>query len=339
MSKDENKNKTKCFIPEKSPKYDENTLISPPILEKFDKKRNSYYTGVTIDELVYYDNIEKQTKDLSHNMRSFHNNIKRMLICSVSDAISRSLQNNLSLLDLACGQLGDLYKWYDAYINFVWGIEINKNNLYKKDGAINRYKNFLTQHNKNDLKVKLTCADASLPIKISKPFNIVSCQFALNYFLETPEKLNGLLNNVTNALRPGGYFIGTVIDGQSVYNLLSNGKDKISGITDDNDLMWEIIRVFPNDQPFQKYGQAITMYMSSIGDKPITEYLVNFDYIIEKCHEYNLELVTSELFDSIYNNIKQPKDIRLEWNYKFTPLSDQEKQLSFLNRYFIFIKK
>src|SRR3972149_3714003 len=242
MSKDENKNKTKCFIPEKSPKYDENTLIILPILEKFDKKRNSYYTGVTIDELVYYDNIEKQTKDLSHNMRSFHNNIKRMLICSVSDASSHGLQNNqkLCLLDLACGQLGDLYKWYDAYIGFVWGIELNKNNLYKKDGAINRYKNFLTQHNKNDLKVKLTCADASLPIKISKPFNIVSCQFALNYFLETPDKLNGLLNNVANALRPDGYFIGTVIDGQSVYNSLSNGKDKINGITDDNDLMWEI---------------------------------------------------------------------------------------------------
>lgn len=283
---------------------------------------------------IYYDNIKKQTKDLSFNMRAFHNNIKRMLLYAISNKIPTSQQ--FSLLDLACGQLGDLYKWYDAHIDFVWGIEINKNNLYKKDGAISRYKSFLKEH--SDMKVKLTCADASLPITIIKPFNCISCQFALNYFLETPEKLDGLLNNVANALRLGNYFIGTVIDGQSVYNLLDN-KDKVNGITEHGDLIWEITKAYPNDQPFLKYGQTINMYMSSIGDKPITEYLVNFDYIIEKCSEYHLELITSEMFDTIYNNnIKQIDDIILNWNYKISPLSDPEKQLSFLNRYFIFKK-
>lgn len=285
---------------------------------------------------IYYDDIKRETKDLSKNMRSFHNNIKRMLICSVSDKIHSNMganyhANPVSLLDLACGQLGDLHKWHDAQIGFVWGIEINKNNLYKKSGAMSRYKNFLTKY--QDMRVKLTCADASLPLNITKPFNIVSCQFALNYFVDTSDKLNGLLNNVTRALRSanGGYFIGTVIDGLSVYEMLSN-KNKVSG-----DSVWEITREYPMDQEFQEYGQAITMQMSSIGDKPIREYLVNFDYIIKRCGEYGLRLVRSETFDVIYNKkIKPIEEIPLNWEYEIPVLSEAEKQLSFLNRYFIF---
>jgi hypothetical protein len=44
-------NQTKCFIPEKSPTYDNDNMTLLPILNKFDEKRNRYYSGVTIDEL------------------------------------------------------------------------------------------------------------------------------------------------------------------------------------------------------------------------------------------------------------------------------------------------
>jgi len=64
--------------------------------------------------MEYYKNINRETKDMSKDMRTFHNNIKRMLLCAVAENIKPTLRSyhKMSLLDLACGQLGDLYKWY-----------------------------------------------------------------------------------------------------------------------------------------------------------------------------------------------------------------------------------
>lgn len=47
-------------------------------------------------------------------------------------------------------------------------------------------------------------------------FDVVSIQFALHYAFESERKLSRLLDNIEKSLRPGGYLIGTLADGQSL---------------------------------------------------------------------------------------------------------------------------
>ena len=61
-------------------------------------------------------------------------------------------------------------------------------------------------------------------IKGEDGFNVSSCQFAMHYFFENPDTLQGFLRNVAECTRLNGYFIGTAYDGKLVFNLLKKIK-------------------------------------------------------------------------------------------------------------------
>jgi mRNA (guanine-N7-)-methyltransferase len=48
------------------------------------------------------------------------------------------------------------------------------------------------------------------PEKLEHPFDVVSMQFCMHYAFETSQKARCMLKNVTQWLRPGGTFIGTI---------------------------------------------------------------------------------------------------------------------------------
>lgn len=43
-------------------------------------------------------------------------------------------------------------------------------------------------------------------------FDLVSCQFALHYSFETLQQAECMMKNISECLKPGGYFIGTIPD-------------------------------------------------------------------------------------------------------------------------------
>ena len=59
-----------------------------------------------------------------------------------------------------------------------------------------------------------------IPPFAKRGFEMVSCQFAIHYFFETEEKLKGFMANVRDNLRPGGVFIATFMDGNTVEKLI-----------------------------------------------------------------------------------------------------------------------
>lgn len=73
------------------------------------------------DNNKYYSESDNSNKELK-NLYSFHNLVKKY-----------SLQENTSkgntLLDMSCGQLGDLFKWIGCELSMVVGMDINKHNL------------------------------------------------------------------------------------------------------------------------------------------------------------------------------------------------------------------
>jgi len=107
---------------------------------------------------------------------------------------------------------------------------------------------------------------------------------------------------------------------------------------------------FPADDT--SLGYRVDVYQESI-NQFMPEYLVNFDFFVEMMENYGFKLVTrdearqmglpnstglfSELYDDMMSDIRRNRE--LEVDYKEAPFMSQvERSVSFLNRYFVFRK-
>lgn len=87
---------------------------------------------VSVQDDVYYNRVG-DTND-TRGLRQFHNHyVKRRMIQGLA-------LTGDTLLDLGVGKAGDLRKWADAKLSFVWGIDLSQDNIEnRKDGACARY--------------------------------------------------------------------------------------------------------------------------------------------------------------------------------------------------------
>lgn len=83
------------------------------------------------DDIYYSRNIPRDAM-FSYNMLQFHNlGIKRMLYSKP--------KNKNNLIELACGEGGDMSRWIDNGYKFILGIDLVKNNIYgPRTGAYSR---------------------------------------------------------------------------------------------------------------------------------------------------------------------------------------------------------
>jgi hypothetical protein len=187
-------------------------------------------------------------------------------------------------------------------------------------------------------------------------FNVSSCQFAMHYFFENPDTLKGFMKNLAECTKHNGYFIGTCYDGKLVFNKLKKIKtgDSIKIIEDDKKI-WEVTKGYGGDSfddDSSSIGYRIDVYQESI-NQTIAEYLVNFDYLNRVMSAYGFELINreeaqdmglpdgsglfSELFAYMLSEIDKNKFKAKD--YEQAPfMSGPEKDISFLNRYFIYKK-
>jgi hypothetical protein len=186
-------------------------------------------------------------------------------------------------------------------------------------------------------------------------FDVCSCMFAIHYFFENEEKINTFLNNVSSMLKVGGTFICTFMDGKSVVGAINaNGGDMVEGrkklnkrAEDKGVPLWAIIRRYDTNDADgsgeRDFNKKVDVYIEAT-KKFIPEFIVDFDVLIRKCKEYNIELVESELFSQTFNKIKAKyatPDVRKNNIYNIISDLDKEeelKQFSFFNRWCIFKK-
>ena len=315
-------------------------------------------------EEVYYNRDSKvgRDKSITINLQKFHNKFVKdnELYTVATKMLVADGTKEIHLLDLACGKGGDLFKWNKNNISNVVGIDISSNNIYDpKDGACIRYTEFNKKMESYNIttplkKVDFLYGDVSLNIKSgeamksehsrqlgeelwqtysTRGFDIISIQFALHYLFESENKLDGFLKNINENLRAGGLFIGTCFDGNKVYKLLKNVGlgNSIKG-EEEGKVIYKIKKLYENmgdtlPSDSQSVGLPIEVYIQSI-NQSIKEYLVNYDYLVSKMAEIHLYPVKTLLFDEIYYANKE----------QLKELTDREKELSFLNRCFIFKK-
>ena len=191
-----------------------------------------------------------------------------------------------------------------------------------------------------------------------KGFNVSSCQFALHYFFETGKTLDNFLRNISECTQPGGYFIATCYDGRTVFEMLRK-KDKGEGISiygnEGKDKIFEIQKMydetgFADDET--SIGYPINVFQESINNYAV-EYLVNYEFFRRSMENYGFSLATDEearsygflrgsgMFDELFKSMKLETDknpASRKWYENAVMMTEEEKRISFLNRYFIFKK-
>lgn len=179
-------------------------------------------------------------------------------------------------------------------------------------------------------------------------FDITSIQFALHYYFKDKDTLKGILDNISKHTKIGGYFIGTCFDGQLIF-------DKLKGLTKGDYIQGEVngVRIWRIKKDYEidsldndetSLGKSIWVYMETI-NQMIKEYLVNFDYLTILMKKYGFELVDDDkllelklkptgLFKDLFDVMMQE-----DAEYKEAKqMTNEEKEISFMNRYFIFKK-
>ena len=291
----------------------------------------------TIQELghsrdVYYNKKNAGDRD---TLQKFHNEIKLKLIKD------NSLPGQ-TLIDFACGKGGDLWKWEDAKLHFVFGIDYSRDNIENRfDGACARYLGNKKRGMKTDCL--FVVGDSSKNIRNGTAllnqrqkeitrnvlgirskaenmigdlygigadgFNIGSCQFALHYFFKDILTLSSFMTNLVQNIKLGGVFIGTCFDGKKIFEEFQKiNLDEITLYAQEDILYWRCVKkyesnIFQDDS--SSLGYAIDVFQKSIG-LVFTEYLVNFDYLNRVMENYGFERVSIVPFDQyrkeLHNN-------------------------------------
>ena len=338
------------------------------------------------DDGIYYNTMAESKTTTA--LCDFHNKyVKKMLITKTS-------RPGDTLIDLACGKGGDLNKWIDARLSFVFGVDLSPDNIeHRINGACSRYLNMKkttrtmpsalfvvgnsmfnirTGENMTDKAKQITASvfgtapkNASLGKGVEKHygvgedgFNVTSCQFALHYFFKDNNILHRFIRNVAECTKVGGYFIGTCYDGNRIFNMLKGKKkdDKVELYNAKTKTkIWEVNKCYDKDtfdDDHSSVGYKINVFQETINQN-IDEYLVNFEYLTRVMENYGFQVLSDidaqnlglpsgcGLFEDLFRQMTTSQTGRHGTSDRFgkaRDMSDNEKEISFKNRYFVFKK-
>jgi len=280
------------------------------------------------------------------SMKRFHSFIKFQMY-------NKYAKGSDYVLEAAIGRYGDIFKWTDAGIKNVVGIDVDKNAIQEgeafvanlvAEGSLKKaptvYSIVGSFADSTDLLISGINEKHDLGIE-EGVFDVVSCQFALHFFTSDSNTFDKFAENVRRFLKKGGIFMATTIDGKKLDKLLRVNKIedgesfdlKMKDKKADNKMstVFSIRRLYDDTrkEKMLETGQQISVFVESIGSTN-REYLVNFEYIEKVFKKKGIELVKKLSFEDLYKTWKQKGE---------SDMSNVEKIFSFLNSVLVFRKK
>jgi predicted NAD-dependent protein-ADP-ribosyltransferase YbiA (DUF1768 family) len=343
-------------------------------------------------ERKYYD--RKAPKDdmmIVKGLSAFHNQwIKKSVL--LGPALRPEAGGpQKTLIDIACGKIGDAHKWVELQPRFVLGVDYAGDCITdKKDGAYRRFINILKRYGKDAVPPMVFCVgdsskqyitgeaagdlaedadilravfgketqrkvpkyvDEVCAGMLSRGADVIACMFAIHYFFKDKATFTGLIENLRNILKVGGYFIGCTFDGDAVFDFMREtnvGVAKVGKAKDDTEI-WKLTKQYEidTDLPYDDdgFGHALDVNFISIGLKH-TEYLVPFRLLKEKMKDIGCRLLDeTECAQLGFTGLKESTRMfkeelaiaKKKGGKDFSGgMPDPVKQFSFLNRWFIF---
>jgi SAM-dependent methyltransferase len=265
----------------------------------------SYQNPLVIEDMnllggdVYFQESDSELHQASRYFNSF-----------VKSQIINQFENTTNVLDLASGKGQDLFRYAANSIQNIVFLEIDKTALME---LIARKHDFSKNRKGKGMRISIQQMDLNVSYKnnISKlddsmleipntGFDLIICNFAFHYFISTTTALTNVIKFINHYLKPGGRFIFTAFDGQSVVDLLKkHGGEWSSKIQD----KFNIKKEYDNDL-IQPIGQKIQVLLPFNKNKYYAEYIVNIAYIEKEFAKYGIVLETNRGFNEYIDEYK-----------------------------------
>lgn len=340
-----------------------------------DENKMMRLTQDKAEKTKYYDRTAS-TGDLMYvrGMRDFHN---QYIKDSILYRTAFKDGGTKKLIDVACGKAGDLHRWRKGGAGFVLGVDISADNIKNPiDGAYRRYMDSVIEYGADKVPPSVfVIGNSSLPLvtgdagatpeerdllrslfgkkreggvpkvvagygdMLAPGADICSCMFALHYFFENESSLDGIIRNIADTVKVGGYFIGCSFDGSKVFDLLKNTKKGESYLgMHGNVLLWSIAKQYDNEElvsDAQSIGMAIDVEFVSIGTVH-REYLVSFDYFKTRMAAIGFYLNDEPGYGSALFGESHKRAATERRRFAMEPAVEE---FSFLNRWFVFKRR
>ena len=241
-------------------------------------------------------------------MRDFHSEIKSKMIMKYT--------KGKSVLDIGSGKGEDVGKYIKSGATKVVGFDIVKEEyphpnymkFYKMNSPVYTVKNYINKGEK---------------------FDVVNINFAIHYFLRNKKMFESLVMNIHDNLKKGGVLMATVLDGRLVYQALKNkpmvNTEKVTFTKKYDDALNF------NSPKFKMLGKEVEVMVKGTKyfNKPISEFLFNFEKFMRIMNEMGFDLVEKGNFSEFCSES--------EWCRRY--MTNAEKDYSFKNIYFVLRKK
>lgn len=288
-------------------------------------------------------------------MLNFHDYVKRIMLRK------SILTEGSTVCDLAMGNGEDIGKWIAAPVGFAFGCDSRADAINNpEDGAYRRLMDKMVELGGRDRvppmvfvqadvsrslrsDAGITAEDTGLLQKVfgeHNGFDVVS-MFAFHSMFRDEATLGGLLMNLADTVKVGGFFVGCFRDGDTVMRTLDAptvvGRDGVADV-------WTMTRRYGDNVgasvPPTALGLGLAVDVDFVArGETITEYLVSWPYLQGRLAECGLELLTAEevtaaglpaatqMFSETWKVAESGGDV--------FSMSDAIRRLSFMNRWFI----
>ena len=240
-------------------------------------------------------------------LKRFNNWVKSALIRLYAPLESDD-QKGIRILDLGCGKGGDLRKWDQHHVSEMVMLDIAEVSIQHARSRYNESSFRWDAHFFVGDGFR-TPLDQLVPAQLLEPmFDVVTMQFCLHYGWDTEENARKMLTNVAKWLRPGGIFIGTIPDEETLFGRLEETGDAAALEFGNDEYKVEFdIRYAQGDMPF---GNKYHFWLKDAVDN-VPEYVVDWRMLESIANELGLRLVYKARFDQILVDGYQNKRLRL----------------------------
>lgn len=241
-------------------------------------------------------NLETRSESKIYYMRNFNNWIKSVLISEYIKRIrAEKNDNKVSVFDLGSGKGGDIKKWVKSNVNRVTFADLAEKSI---EECKNRYENPMKARFEAEF-IHLDATTELIRNKITSDnlkHDLVSSQFVIHYSFESYEKADNFLQNVSDALQTGGYFIGTTTNANEIVKRLRESKNNSFG----NEL-YNIKFEKQDREEFPLFGDKFNFQLENVVEN-CPEYLINFDCLELMAQKHNLKLVFCNTFSEYFES-------------------------------------
>lgn len=146
-------------------------------------------------------------------VRRYHNRVKEKALEEAS-RIAR-VTAPLSLLDLACGPGSDMLKWKRLGLSDVLALDASEGAILEARRRYGRLGSGASYR-----FVIANVCDRLHRYAGAERWSIVTCNMAIHYMMRDDERFASFMDAVAEALKPGGVFAGTLMNGDRLERLL-----------------------------------------------------------------------------------------------------------------------